>query len=606
MPLRDDRRFRLLTPALVVGLCALGGTAQAQFFGDRYYGNDGYNNGYGGYQQRYQRPREDFNFPFGDRFMRPAPPPADYSKAPGPRKLDTPPTTNIVVIGDSLADWLAYGLDETYSDQPDTGVVRKIKPTSGLVRYDAKNENLDWAGAIKDTLAGERPNAIVVMLGLNDRTSLKDRIPPKPVPPKPGEAPAAGQAQGQAQGQTSAAPGQAPNQAPAQPGPGQAQEQKPAPGQAQKPAQNPPQAQEQKPPQGQAQKPGQSPPQNQSQAQSQSQPPAQGAAAAQGATSAPQAAQFNAADSEGGKEPSTAPPVASGGTFDFHTDKWAEVYGRRVDEMIAALKLKGVPILWVGVPSLRGTKSTSDMAYLDEIYRERAEKAGIAYVDIWDGFVDEQGRYTVQGPDFEGQTRKLRTPDGVHFTKAGAVKLASYVDQELRRVMSKGVIAPVALPGPDTTAPKPAAAVGGRPDAGPVVPLVSGVGGGDSGDLAGGGRPAQLTSTDPVAAKVLSRGDAIAAPNGRADDFAWPRRGNAPPTTSDTGPLPGPEQPAPPPAPKKADKAADAKGSDKAGDKSSDKTKSSQQDQSKPRRSQGATLDGGTPPRPPRDVGGGF
>ena len=42
-----------------------------------------------------------------------------------------------------------------------------------------------------------------------------------------------------------------------------------------------------------------------------------------------------------------------------------------------------------------------------------AGKAGITYVDVWDGFVDDQGRYAVQGPDFEGQTRRLRTSDGV-------------------------------------------------------------------------------------------------------------------------------------------------------------------------------------------------
>ena len=575
MALRDSRRFRLrhLGPALVAALCALGGTAQAQFFGDRYYNDNGYG---GGYQQRYQQPREQFNFPFGDRFMRPAPPPADYSKAPGPRKLETPPTTNIVVIGNSLADWLAYGLDETYADQPDMGVVRKIKATSGLVRYDAKNETLDWAGSIKDTLAGERPNAIVVMLGLNDRQSLRDRIPPKPVPAKPGEgkpgeAQGAGQAAGQAPGQGAAGQPQAPNQPQGKAQPGQAQEQKP--------------------PQGQGQ---------------QGQPPAQ--SAAQGGASAPQAPPVNAADSEGGKELASAAPAPSGGTFEFQTDKWAEVYGRRVDEMINALKTKGVPILWVGLPAVRGTKSTNDMAYLSEIYRERAEKAGIAYVDIWDGFVDEQGHFTVQGPDFEGQTRKLRTPDGVHFTKAGAIKLASYVDQELRRVMSRGVITPVALPGPDAAVPKPAAAVGGRPDVGPVVPLVSGPAGGGGehgGDLAGGGRPAQLTSTDPVAVKVLTHGDAIAAPAGRADDYAWPRRGDAPPVTLDTGPMPTPVQPPPTPSAPVPRKAADAKATDtKSGGKAGDKNKSSQ-DQPKPRRSQGATLDGAAP-RPPRNVGGGF
>ena len=137
--------------------------------------------------------------------------------------------------------------------------------------------------------------------------------------------------------------------------------------------------------------------------------------------------------------------------------------------MIAALKTKGVPVLWVGLPSIRGAKSTSDMSYLDELYRARAEKAGIVYVDIWDGFVDDQGRYAQQGPDFEGQTRRLRTYDGVNFTKYGAEKLAHYVEHELRRVLNSHVV-PVALPGPEEQTP--AKGVGdAKPAVGPVVPL---------------------------------------------------------------------------------------------------------------------------------------
>jgi len=97
-----------------------------------------------------------------------------------------------------------------------------------------------------------------------------------------------------------------------------------------------------------------------------------------------------------------------GGTYDFHTDQWATLYGKRIDDMIAALKSTGVPIVWVGLPAIRGTKSTSDLSYLDELYREHAEKAGIVYTDNWDGFVDDQGRYALQGPDFEGQSGKTR------------------------------------------------------------------------------------------------------------------------------------------------------------------------------------------------------
>ena len=72
-----------------------------------------------------------------------------------------------------------------------------------------------------------------------------------------------------------------------------------------------------------------------------------------------------------------------------------------------------VPVFWVGLPSIRGAKSTSEMLYLNDLFRTRVEKAGAAYIDVWDGFVDEAGRYSVQGPDYEGQIRRLRSADGV-------------------------------------------------------------------------------------------------------------------------------------------------------------------------------------------------
>ena len=122
----------------------------------------------------------------------------------------------------------------------------------------------------------------------------------------------------------------------------------------------------------------------------------------------------------------------------FTLTKWAELYSKRVDEMIAVLKTKGIPVLRVGLPAISGTNATGEMSYLDELYRARAEKAGITYINIWDGFVDDQGRYAVQGPDFEGQIRRLRSGDGVHFTNAGALKLAHYAEHDLRRPARTG------------------------------------------------------------------------------------------------------------------------------------------------------------------------
>jgi hypothetical protein len=397
-----------------------------------------------------------FYDPYNPFYPRPQQP-AESVRPPPPRKVETPPTETVIVIGDSLADWLAYGLEETFADTPEVGVVRKTRPYSGLVRYDARPDSPEWSQAIKDVLATEKPAAIVVMLGINDRLPLRESSSPHP--PQ-------GQGQGQGQAATSPAP-------------------------------------------------------------------------ASGDTPPPDSEQPPIAKTE-------APRRPPGGIYEFHTDRWAELYSKRIDDMIAALNTKGVPVIWVGMPAVRGTKSTSDMSYLDELYRARAEKAGIVFVDIWDGFVDEQGRYAQQGPDFEGQTRRLRTYDGVHFTKSGAEKLAHYVEHDLRRVLTSHIL-PVALPGPEEQSP----AKGARPAIGPIVPLGT-IGSGEGGELLGStNHPAQKES-DPVATQVLSRGDALVAPPGRADNFSWPRLDANVDGAADVTPVPVAPLPAAPAAAKKS------------------------------------------------------
>jgi len=85
---------------------------------------------------------------------------------------------------------------------------------------------------------------------------------------------------------------------------------------------------------------------------------------------------------------------SSNGLYEFREERWVELYSKKIEEMIAVMKSKGVPVLWVGLPAVRGTKATADMLFLDSLYRDAAGKAGITYVDVWDGFVDEAGRAT--------------------------------------------------------------------------------------------------------------------------------------------------------------------------------------------------------------------
>ncbi len=225
-----------------------------------------------------------------------------------------------------------------------------------------------------------------------------------------------------------------------------------------------------------------------------------------------------------------APPIITpekstrspNGVYEFREERWVELYTKKIEEMIAVMKSKGVPVLWVGLPAVRGAKATADMLFLDSLYRDAAGKAGITYVDVWDGFVDERGGFLLKGPDFEGQIRQLRTYDGVYFTQRGARKLAHYVEREITRLLAARS-APITLPTepatPDANAlpgqPAP------RPLAGPIVPLVASSVGTDQLLGGPGSRPAAV---DALAARTLVKGEPLAPPAGRADDFVWPRR----------------------------------------------------------------------------------
>ncbi len=395
----------------------------------------------------------DFFAPFQHEAPRPV---ENYSKAPPPQKRDATmvPEHNVLVLGDAMADWLAYGLEDAYNEQPDMGVIRRHKTVSGLIHYQPKGDPADWAAAAKTILSTEKPDVIVVMLGLSDRVPMRE----------PEKSDAKNDKAGDKKGDKK-----------------------------------------------EARKGGESKGNESSDA-----------AKREEKTPDAELPQDDAADDV---PPVVAPEKggrASNGLVEFRDDRWTELYNKKIDEMIAVLKSKGVPVIWVGLPAVRGAKATSDALFLDSLYREGSAKAGITYVDVWDGFVDEAGRFLQQGPDFEGQIRRLRSYDGVYFTKAGARKLAHYVEREITRVLASRS-APITLPSepatPDANA-QPGQPVP-RPLAGPIVPLVASSVGTDQLLGGPGSRPAAV---DALVARTLVKGEPLIPPAGRADDFAWPRR----------------------------------------------------------------------------------
>src|SRR5437899_9989173 len=157
--------------ALLVGIT---GPASAQFFN------------FGGWSRPQPQPQPRgggfgggggwFGGDFFAPYQQPAPkrPVENFSKAPPPEKRETVPERNVLVLGDAMADWLAYGLEDAYAERPDMGVIRKHKTVSGLLKYQPKGDPADWAAAARGILATEKPDAIVVMLGLNDRMAMRE------------------------------------------------------------------------------------------------------------------------------------------------------------------------------------------------------------------------------------------------------------------------------------------------------------------------------------------------------------------------------------------------------------------------------------------------
>lgn len=317
---------------------------------------------------------------------------------------------HVLVMGDSLANLLANGLDDALNNRPDVEVIHKAKPDSGLVRSDF----YDWPKAVSELLASDQKISIgVILLGLNDRQPIRE-------------------------GETVHEP---------------------------------------------------------------------------------------------------------------LSPRWLELYRDRVDAIANAFAGKRVPLIWVGAPPMQNGRLSADMVTFNDLYRQRVEKAGGQYVDLWGGFVDAENRYAATGPDVSGQPVRLRLGDGIHFTAAGARKAAHFVDLVIRRMIEA---APqnsvIALPvSPETGAPtalelQPGgverlidqmvagvptiglpAALQARPLAGPIQPLTG------QGPI----------TEQPLLASITEargRGDAALqlervfgqgiAPDplpGRLDDYRWPR-----------------------------------------------------------------------------------
>jgi hypothetical protein len=343
-------------------------------------------------------------------------------RQPAIPKVD--PVTFVVVLGDTLGELLAGGLDESLADAPAATVVRRTRADSGLVRSDFH----DWPRVVRDLLASDQKiTAAVMLVGANDRQ-----------------------------------------------------------------------------------------------------------------------------------------PIREGDTVhEPLSERWRELYRDRIDAIAQAFAEKRIPLIWVGAPPMQNPRLANDLIGVNELFRQRVERVGGTYVDLWPAFVDGENRFMASGPDLSGQVARLRTGDGVHFTRAGARKAAHFVDLALRRLipdMAAPPVMPALAPGATPEAPavaQPAPAqptpeeiaqgierlidenaraslglapvmtpeIRVKPAVGPVMTLAAipasagaAIGLLASAEAARGSGPAARELD-----RLFSEGALRPPATGRADDFRWPR-----------------------------------------------------------------------------------
>lgn len=231
------------------------------------------------------------------------------------------------------------------------------------------------------------------------------------------------------------------------------------------------------------------------------------------------------------------------------TDNWNKEYVRRTDALAKAIAASKVPFVWVGMPPFRFTKMTADMLAFNDIYRAATEGSGGEFVDVWEGFVDDNGAFATTGPDVNGQPVRLRSDDGINFTRAGKRKLAFYAEKPLDKIL--GVTATPGAPASALPSLAPGSKKAAPVDHTPPISLNDPSLDGGS-ELMGARVGLKHQPPDSPSEKLTVEGIAPPPSPGRADDFSWPPASSAPtPAAPPTASAPPPVTSTPPAAKRK-------------------------------------------------------
>lgn len=205
-----------------------------------------------------------------------------------------------------------------------------------------------------------------------------------------------------------------------------------------------------------------------------------------------------------GNDDRRRPVTLEGKRAQFRSEPWEDVYRILVQRTVTAVRESRRPLIWVGLPPASGPNRRSDFTYLNDFYKEKVEGADGIFVDLWEAFLSDEGKYTSYGADVDGQRKRLRTQDGLYFTWSGYRKVAFFVQQRIARILGEGPALDLAFPGNDAD-----------------LILLSG-GAAREETLAGEEIAPAIPAEGSLQHRLIVEGRALPRVEGRIDDFSWP------------------------------------------------------------------------------------
>ncbi len=87
------------------------------------------------------------------------------------------------------------------------------------------------------------------------------------------------------------------------------------------------------------------------------------------------------------------------------TPEWSAIYQQRVASFVSAIRNANKPIVWVGLPPMSKSDYSNAIGQISSIQRLAVFAGGAEFVDIYDRYIGEDGKYTSFGPDLKRQSR---------------------------------------------------------------------------------------------------------------------------------------------------------------------------------------------------------